>query len=135
MIRENRKSKTHVGVLFGGESAEHDVSCVTAAHVLRALDPQKYDVSTVGITREGNWVQAELPQSKNVKALSASGAKTTANLVFQATQRSTSTAVIPLLHGSMGDYGSVHGLLTFPLVAFVGSDLLLSPLPSYPILR
>ncbi|NBO98116.1 MAG: hypothetical protein EB144_03215, partial [Actinobacteria bacterium] len=34
MISENRKSKTHVVVLFGGESAEHDVSCVTAAHVL-----------------------------------------------------------------------------------------------------
>ncbi|MFM8853731.1 MAG: D-alanine--D-alanine ligase, partial [Acidimicrobiaceae bacterium] len=47
MISENRKSKIRVVVLFGGESAEHDVSCVTAAHVLRALDPQKYEVSTV----------------------------------------------------------------------------------------
>ncbi|NDF67167.1 MAG: D-alanine--D-alanine ligase, partial [Actinobacteria bacterium] len=106
-MSENRKSKTHVVVLFGGESAEHDVSCVTAAHVLRALDPQKYDVSTVGITREGNWVQAELPQSKNIKALSASGAATTANLVFQANQSSTSIVVIPLLHGPMGEDGTV----------------------------
>ncbi|MFM7771400.1 MAG: hypothetical protein ACKO8F_01725, partial [Acidimicrobiaceae bacterium] len=76
MISENRKSKIRVVVLFGGESAEHDVSCVTAAHVLRALDPQKYQVSTVGITREGRWVQAELPQSQNVKALSATGSAT-----------------------------------------------------------
>ncbi|NBU60600.1 MAG: D-alanine--D-alanine ligase [Actinobacteria bacterium] len=124
MISENRKSKTHVVVLFGGESAEHDVSCVTAAHVLRALDPQKYDVSTVGITREGNWVQAELPQSKNVKALSASGAATTANLVFQATQSSTSTVVIPLLHGPMGEDGTVQGLLELAHVAYVGSGVL-----------
>jgi len=42
-------------VLFGGESAEHDVSCVTAAHVLRALNPQKYRISAIGITREGKW--------------------------------------------------------------------------------
>lgn len=124
MISENRKSKTHVVVLFGGESAEHDVSCVTAAHVLRALDPQKYDVSTVGITREGNWVQAELPQSKNVKALSASGAATTANLVFQATHSSTSTVVIPLLHGPMGEDGTVQGLLELAHVAYVGSGVL-----------
>ncbi|MFM1776823.1 MAG: hypothetical protein RLZZ260_390, partial [Actinomycetota bacterium] len=54
MISENRKSKARIIVLFGGESAEHDVSCVTAAHVLRALDPQKYDVTTVGITRDGS---------------------------------------------------------------------------------
>jgi len=42
-------------VLFGGESAEHDVSCVTAAHVLRALDQSKYRISAIGITRDGKW--------------------------------------------------------------------------------
>ena len=46
-------------VIFGGESAEHDVSCVTAAHVLRALDPQKYDVTTIAISRSGEWMLAE----------------------------------------------------------------------------
>ena len=48
-------TRTHVIVLFGGESAEHDVSCVTAAHVLRALDADKYRVTAVGITRSGAW--------------------------------------------------------------------------------
>ena len=51
-------SRTHVIVLFGGESAEHDVSCVTAAHVLRALDADKYRVTAVGITRTGAWMLA-----------------------------------------------------------------------------
>ena len=46
---------THVIVLFGGESAEHDVSCVTAAHGLRALDPAKYSITAIGITRDGKW--------------------------------------------------------------------------------
>ena len=126
MISENRKSKTRVVVLFGGESAEHDVSCVTAAHVLRALDPQKYEVSTVGITREGRWVQSELPQSPNVKALSATGSATSSNLVFEKTSETESLVVIPLLHGPMGEDGTVQGLLELAHVAYVGSGVLAS---------
>ncbi|MFM8721736.1 MAG: D-alanine--D-alanine ligase family protein [Acidimicrobiaceae bacterium] len=126
MISENRKSKIRVVVLFGGESAEHDVSCVTAAHVLRALDPQKYEVSTVGITREGRWVQSELPQSQNVKALSATGPATSSNLVFETTSETESLVVIPLLHGPMGEDGTVQGLLELAHVAYVGSGVLAS---------
>ena len=126
MISENRKSKTRVVVLFGGESAEHDVSCVTAAHVLRALDPQKYEVSTVGITREGRWVQSELPQSQNVKALNATGTATSSNLVFEKTSETESLVVIPLLHGPMGEDGTVQGLLELAHVAYVGSGVLAS---------
>ncbi len=126
MISENRKSKTHIVVLFGGESAEHDVSCVTAAHVLRALDPQKYDVSTVGITRAGQWVQSELPQSRDVKSLSAKGSATSANLIFENATDATSLVVIPLLHGPMGEDGTVQGLLELAHVAYVGSGVLAS---------
>lgn len=126
MISENRMSKTRVVVLFGGESAEHDVSCVTAAHVLRALDPQKYEVSTVGITREGRWVQSELPQSQNVKALNATGTATSSNLVFEKTSETESLVVIPLLHGPMGEDGTVQGLLELAHVAYVGSGVLAS---------
>src|SRR6058998_1226645 len=45
-------------VLFGGRSAEHEVSCVSALHVLRAADPARYRVVPIGITREGRWVEA-----------------------------------------------------------------------------
>ena len=126
MISENRKPKTHIVVLFGGESAEHDVSCVTAAHVLRALDPQKYEVSTVGITRAGQWVQSELPQSRDVKSLSAKGSATSANLIFENATDATSLVVIPLLHGPMGEDGTVQGLLELAHVAYVGSGVLAS---------
>src|SRR5438128_539525 len=50
---------TRLVLLFGGRSAEHDVSCVTAAHVLAAADPSRYDVVPVGITHDGRWVRAE----------------------------------------------------------------------------
>ena len=48
-------------VLFGGRSAEHDVSCVSAAHVLAAVDPERYDVVPVGITRDGRWLPPRTP--------------------------------------------------------------------------
>ncbi|MDP1803916.1 MAG: hypothetical protein Q8K72_02005, partial [Acidimicrobiales bacterium] len=46
-------------VLFGGQSAEHEVSCISAYHVLRAVDPDRYQLEAVGITREGHWVRAD----------------------------------------------------------------------------
>ena len=124
MISENRKSKARIIVLFGGESAEHDVSCVTAAHVLRALDPQKYDVTTVGITRDGQWVHAALPSAPDVKALSTIGSPTSSSLIFEAQNGSTQLVVIPLLHGPMGEDGTVQGLLELAHVAYVGTGVL-----------
>src|SRR3712207_8975545 len=48
--------RTRVAVIFGGTSSEHAVSCLTAGGVLKALDPARYDVLGVGITRSGRWV-------------------------------------------------------------------------------
>ena len=51
--------RIHLIVLFGGQSAEHDVSRSTARHVLGAIDLEKYHVEAIGITREGRWVRAD----------------------------------------------------------------------------
>ncbi|HEX3941975.1 MAG TPA: D-alanine--D-alanine ligase A, partial [Acidobacteriaceae bacterium] len=48
--------KLRVGVLFGGRSGEHEISLLSAASVLQAIDPAKYDVVPIGITKEGRWV-------------------------------------------------------------------------------
>src|SRR5947209_4158324 len=48
--------KIAVGLLFGGRSAEHDVSRASAANILRALDPNRYEVSLIGISRDGRWL-------------------------------------------------------------------------------
>ena len=50
--------RTRLVVLFGGRSAEHEVSCISAFHVLAAVDPERYDVVPIGITRQGTWVEA-----------------------------------------------------------------------------
>src|SRR5271156_6752811 len=50
--------KFRIGVLFGGRSGEHEVSLLSAASVLKAIDPKKYEVTSIGITKGGRWVTA-----------------------------------------------------------------------------
>ena len=56
---EMSNPKLRLIVVFGGRSAEHDISCVTARHVLAAVDPERYDIVPIGIDRDGKWSIAE----------------------------------------------------------------------------
>ena len=51
-------SKKTIAVLFGGQSSEHEVSCMSAVNIISQIDREKYDVLLVGITKEGHWVLA-----------------------------------------------------------------------------
>lgn len=121
--------RTHLVVLFGGQSAEHDVSCTTAAHVLRAADPAKYRITPVGISRDGRWsiaggVQqalAEGPQALPGRLDPSGDAIEPAAVVADA-------VVLPLLHGPMGEDGTVQGLLELAGVPYVGTGVLGSAL-------
>ena len=125
------EQRDHVIVLFGGESAEHDVSCVTAAHVLRALDPSRYRITTVGITRTGKWVLAT-EAMKSIAAgvlalperLVADGEPTSITPIIEQIRTDEKTVVLPLLHGPMGEDGTVQGVLELANVAYVGSGVL-----------
>ena len=64
MTEENKPKKLRVGVVFGGRSAEHEVSLRSAKAVLEALDPNKYDVTLIGITRSGRWLPLEAPSEE-----------------------------------------------------------------------
>jgi len=128
------QARTRLVVLFGGQSAEHDVSRVTAAHVLRALDTTRYDVVPVGISRSGQWVFAE----QAAKALEAGPLAVPAELEVDGPDldpMSTIVAhdpeplvVLPLLHGPMGEDGTVQGLLEMAGVPYVGAGVLGSAL-------
>ncbi|MGL4299510.1 MAG: hypothetical protein ACRCW4_10570, partial [Candidatus Neomicrothrix subdominans] len=106
-------------VLFGGQSAEHDVSRVTARNVLAALDPDRYDVHLIGIARNGRWLQLQgLPALDGVeaKALTVSGDHVDPIGHLRHTSDNghgdaLSTVVLPLLHGPNGEDGTVQGLL------------------------
>ncbi len=117
-------------VLFGGQSAEHDVSCVTASHVLAAADPEKYAVQPVGITRAGQWVFAEdaaKALAEGPKALPAALATTGPGvdaLPTVAPAGDETVVVLPLLHGPMGEDGTVQGMLELAGVPYVGAGVL-----------
>jgi D-alanine--D-alanine ligase len=118
--------------LFGGQSAEHDVSCVSARHVLAAANPDRYSVEPVGITRDGQWVRAE----SAAKALAAGVAamperldaagpdETLPALIERARRDGEQIVVLPLLHGPMGEDGTVQGLLELAGVPYVGAGVL-----------
>ena len=117
-------------VVFGGQSAEHDVSCVTASHVLAAADPQRYAVQPVGITKQGQWVFAEdaakaLAEGPKAlpAALTADGPDVDALPVVAPTGDET-VVVLPLLHGPMGEDGTVQGMLELAGVPYVGAGVL-----------
>src|SRR5690606_22604180 len=132
-----RADRIRLVVLFGGQSAEHEVSCVSAYHVLRAVDPERYTVDAIGITREGQWVRADdavaaLPAGASALPPAASGlspaetleAVGTAIEPYPAVRPSPTedevVVVFPILHGPHGEDGTVQGLLETAGVPFVG---------------
>ena len=128
-------SRIRLIVLFGGVSAEHEVSCVSAVHVLRAVDPSRYDVVPVGITPAGQWVLSET----TTKALASGPDALPDQLLVEGPDieplptlvdrdPSGPTVVLPLLHGPMGEDGTVQGLLELAGVPYVGAGVLGSAL-------
>jgi D-alanine-D-alanine ligase len=127
-------------VLFGGQSAEHEVSCVSAYHVLRAVDPERYELEAVGITREGQWVRADdaiaalragadALAPTGVDQLEATGtAVEPLPTVRPAAGDPLPVVVLPILHGPHGEDGTVQGMLELANVPFVGSGVLGSAL-------
>ncbi|TSA51369.1 MAG: hypothetical protein D4R44_08040, partial [Actinobacteria bacterium] len=113
--------RTHVVVLFGGESAEHDVSCVTAAHVLQALDGDKYRITTVGITRLGQWV---LVTEHSTKKLVVAGTPISITEIVAQVRSDERAVVLPLLHGPLGEDGTMQGVLEVANLPYVGSGVL-----------
>ena len=134
-----RADRVRLVVLFGGQSAEHEVSCVSAYHVLRAVDPERYVVEAVGITRDGAWVRAD----EAARALTA-GARTLPSgaeqleaagppvdplpAVRPGDADDLPVVVLPVLHGTRGEDGTVQGMLELAGVPFVGSGVLGSAL-------
>jgi D-alanine-D-alanine ligase len=126
--------RTHLVVLFGGRSAEHEISCVTATHVLGAIDPERYRVTPIGISTDGEWALADGAQQALAAGpgalparLDPSGPSIAPELALAGAD-AEQTVVLPLLHGPLGEDGTVQGLLELADVAYVGSGVLSSAL-------
>ena len=114
-------SKLRLLLLCGGQSEEHEVSLNSAKSVLSALPKDRFEVTPLVITKAGRW----LPPSEANAALERGAAETGGELVLQqASSAAAFDVVFPLLHGPMGEDGTVQGLLTLAGIPFVGSGVL-----------
>ncbi len=153
--------KLKVAVLFGGRSGEHEVSIMSARSVIKALDPAKYKVIPVGITRQGAWIVGADPMKAlenedftgtkpaaifadpSKKGLWAEPKRAHDNPVMSDKSRgeiakaertqplaslSQVDVVMPILHGTFGEDGTVQGLLELAGVPYVGGGVLCSAL-------
>ncbi len=129
--------KIRVGLLFGGRSGEHEVSLTSASSVWKALDPRKYDVIPIGITRQGQWrVGSEalklLPEVLDRGTPVLPSADPTGPNLVPLDQKRTRPAdpqvdvIFPVLHGTFGEDGTVQGLLELANVPYVGAGVLAS---------
>jgi D-alanine-D-alanine ligase len=132
--------KLRVAVVFGGRSAEHAISCVSAGSVLAALDRDRYEVVPVGITREGRWVLAdadqrlaitggELPEVSGGTPVTLVGDPAGRGLAPLGPAGGELTAVdvvFPVLHGAYGEDGTIQGLLEMSGLPYVGSGVFAS---------
>jgi D-alanine-D-alanine ligase len=120
--------RLRVLLLFGGQSAEHDVSRVTAVAVAKALDPDKYEIVPVGITTEGEWLLAcdaqKMLDAGRVALPHAFDVTGEHMPVPTAGDPGDVDVVFPLLHGPYGEDGTVQGLLELAGLPYVGAGVL-----------
>ena len=127
------QSKIKVAILCGGQSSEHEISCISAAGILSAIDRDRFEPVVIGITRAGKWVMvvehsvlnkkgsampeisSDLPQvNVDIHGFEVSGKKLDIDVIF------------PILHGPYGEDGTVQGLCEMAGIRYVGSGVLAS---------
>ncbi|MBU8920084.1 D-alanine--D-alanine ligase [Bacillus sp. FJAT-29953] len=126
--------KTKLGLLYGGKSAEHQVSLQTALAVMRALDLEKFEIHPIYINVEGCWIKGPqlMEPAETVKELEYSAdSQVPAALspaLFQSENQENAAldVIFPLLHGPNGEDGTVQGLLEILNLPYVGNGVLAS---------
>jgi len=134
-----RMKKLRVGILFGGRSAEHEVSLMSARNVLLALDPERYEPVLIGIDRSGHWSLQDPERLLGAPATPpAALPEADASVALQSYVPGSLVAghdgggaagvgldvVFPVLHGPMGEDGTVQGLLELANIPYVGAGVL-----------
>jgi D-alanine-D-alanine ligase len=132
------RRKLRVAILFGGKSAEHEISLISARNIVEAMDKKKYEIVSIGIDKQGRWFfdeGARLLRGPSPTRVRFHGRTNSTAVLPGATQspmirlvpRRALTevdVVFPVLHGPFGEDGTVQGLLKLANVPFVGAGVL-----------
>lgn len=128
--------KKAIAVIFGGQSSEHDVSCVSATNIIEGLDADKYEVHMIGITKEGHWLYVD-----EVEKLRDGSWREGEETMIVSPDRKTPglwkikgdtrevipvDVVFPVLHGKYGEDGTIQGLFELAGIPYVGCGVLSS---------
>ena len=133
-------SKINVAVIFGGKSNEHDVSVVSAAHVIKSIPRDKYNVICIGITKKGHWIKFigdvnDIPNGNwtkhpdNVPCILSPDPLHKGFLVLDDDGTVSPVkidCIFPVLHGKNGEDGTIQGLFELAQIPYVGCDLISS---------
>lgn len=128
--------KTKVAVIFGGMSSEHDVSCVSVVNVVNGFNQDKYEVTLIGITKEGKWLLTDSVASiqdgswrdgGEIAVISPDRSKP-GILVLKANtyEYKKIDVIFPVLHGKFGEDGTIQGLFELSGIPYVGCGVLSS---------
>ncbi len=128
-----KRRKLRVGVVFGGRSVEHDVSVVSAASVMEALDRRRFEVIPIGITTEGRWITGP-DVVRYLRARGRGGRPPESMLLPDPSARRMAgrsgpgirrpDVIFPVLHGSYGEDGTVQGLFELAGIPYVGAGVI-----------
>jgi D-alanine-D-alanine ligase len=132
-MSENRKIR--VGIVFGGQSAEHEISILSARNVLKALDRSRFEPILIGIDKAGRWLAQSEPKllsgssdPRKVQIDSGPPAQLASAFTGLSTEASSCTdaldVIFPVLHGTLGEDGSIQGLLEVAGIPYVGAGVL-----------
>ncbi|MFH4936245.1 D-alanine--D-alanine ligase [Staphylococcus cohnii] len=121
-------AKENVCIVYGGKSAEHDVSILTAQNVLNAIDKEKYQVDIIYITNDGDWKKKEniVDPIDDIDTLRLAEvpAGEISKLLNEGSLGTAYSAVFPLLHGPNGEDGTIQGLFEVLDIPYVGNGVL-----------
>lgn len=131
--------KKNVAVIFGGKSSEHEVSLRSSTFIIENINREKYNVITLGITKQGNWLlyQGETKfiadgswenDPRNISAFISPDRKTNGIIAFfnEYTKIIPIDVIFPVLHGKNGEDGTIQGLFELCGIPYVGCDTLSS---------
>ncbi|MFW5940800.1 MAG: D-alanine--D-alanine ligase family protein [Chloroflexota bacterium] len=136
--RSKGRRKLRVGVIFGGRSGEHEVSLMSAQSVMGALDPEKYEVVAIGIDKSGEWLVGDAMLALSEGASNSTHPATLlpdprASALMRMERRETKPTalsevaqldvIVPILHGTYGEDGTVQGLLELAGLPYVGAGV------------